>query len=107
MLADGILPTEASHAFGLKSVEILCELLEKKYKLDCLGITSPSRGRKTEKNNHLLIIRNVASLKLQGHSATDAYRHVAQKQHKSEDTIRRIYERHNKDNKNRRVKPLP
>ncbi|WP_231890967.1 hypothetical protein, partial [Methylomonas koyamae] len=61
--------------------------------LDCLHIKPPKPGRKDNRGEAFTRFREVRRLVQEGKNHTEAYRIVAEKHHKSPDTIRRDYER--------------
>lgn len=107
MMADGILPIQAHLALANTFIEALEEITKKKYTVNSLGIKPPTRGRKSNANRDDHIITSVAKLKQSGICADDAYLKIANEHHVSKDTIRRIYERANKNRRNRGLKGLP
>lgn len=96
MLADGLLPHQAYKPLAKKLLDAFQEITEKKYTVDALGIHPPPRGRKSNYERDRMIIYSVGRLKLEGIRIGEAYKHIAEEHHLSEDTIRRICERASK-----------
>lgn len=103
LLADDLLPASAKAAFAKLMLETISEADSKKIRLDCLYIKPPKPGRKENRGETFTRYREVRDLVQNGNSATEAYRIVAEKHHKSIDTIRREYERQIKRIKNRKL----
>lgn len=93
LLADDLLPAPAKTAFAKLMLHTVSEAENKKIRLDCLHIKPPKPGRKEDRDEAYTRFRAVRLLIQEGKSHTEAYRIVAEKHHKSPDTIRREYER--------------
>lgn len=93
LLEDDLLPASARAAFARLMLKTINEADDKKIRLDCLHIKPPKPGRKENRGEAFTRIRAVRLLIQEGISYTEAYGIVAEKHHKSPDTIRRDYER--------------
>lgn len=97
MMADGVLPSQAYKALAKIFIDAVSEIGEKKYTVDALKMAPPPRGRKSMDDRDKLIVYSVGRLKLSGVPAMEAYKQIAGEHHVAEDTVRRIYERFNKE----------
>jgi len=74
-------------------LKTISEAKDKKITLDCLHIKPPKPGRKEDRNVRFFRFHEVRNLIQDGMTAAEAYKVVAEKHFKSQDTIRREYER--------------
>ncbi|MEP7703501.1 hypothetical protein [Paraglaciecola sp. 25GB23A] len=92
------LPIELQKTLSLILIEGLTEIIKKKYKVDSFFIKPPVRGRVKNDNLKFKMLRDVFSHLERGIQKMDAFKIVADKNSKSVDTIRRMYERYLKEN---------
>ncbi len=97
MLADDILPLHARKALGFTILEAMGEIQRKRYAVESLHLYPPKPGRKSDFHTTSYITMSVSNMIRSGMSATAAYREIAKELHKSESTIRRMYERAKKE----------
>lgn len=94
LLMDDLLPLPAKKAFGELMLDAMFEAVDKKLTIQCLHIHPPPPGRKKDKQAIFSRNRAVIELLEKGHQKQEAYEVVANQFHKSQDTIRRDYERY-------------
>jgi len=102
LLKDDLLPAPARAAFADAVWDATSEAIKKKYTLKSLHVYPPKPGRKKMASSRLwFIVFSVNGIIRSGKTATQAYQEMADECFRSPDTIRRIYERHNKKSKKR------
>lgn len=94
LLMDDLLPLPAKKAFGELVLDAMFEAKNKKLTIESLRIHPPPPGRKKDKQAFFSRNRAVIELLEKGHQKQEAYKVVANQFHKSQDTIRRDYERY-------------
>jgi hypothetical protein len=97
LMMDGLLPESARIAYGTSIVEAQYDLKNKKIVCPNIFVNGDKRGRKSSHRNKIKRIKDVRFKIEQGVSLKQTYQEVANKYHKSTDTIRRDYERWYKD----------
>jgi hypothetical protein len=98
LLEDDLLPASARKAFAKVMLTTIDEADANKLKIKCLHVHPPKPGRKKNRTEAFIRLREVKSLIQEGTSPSRAYSVVATRHFKSHDTIRREYERLAKKN---------
>ncbi len=93
LLVDGLLPSSAIVAFSHTMLGAIKEAEDNKLHLSCLHVHPPKPGRKENREQTFIRFDEVRTLIQDGKTATEAYKVVAEKHYKSPDTIRREFER--------------
>ena len=97
LLHDNLLPDSARKAFADLTLDIIDEAGEKDLQIDALQISPPARGRKKNQSEIIRRSRDVLDHVEKGKSKTEAYELVGKKYSKSPETIRRDFERLQKE----------
>ena len=90
-----LLPSHVKKAVGSTLKQAITESSDKKYTMESLYVFPPKPSRKKGDRYRRSIIYSVGRLiRVEGWNRQSAYQKIAEQNHKSPDTIRRIYERH-------------
>ena len=93
LMVDNLLPKAARAALAKTTLETIAEADRQRYTLQALKVSPGAPGRKTDRREKGAILFKVRDLIKEGMTKTAAYERVANIHHKSPETIRRLYER--------------